>query len=41
LKNNGVENVEALFTKVFESIRKNCDKDSKKKERYKPKFLNE
>ncbi len=40
LKDNGVESVEALFTKVFESIRKNSEKKEAKKAKFSPKFLN-
>lgn len=41
MTDNGVTSVEDLMTKVFESVRKNPDKQTEKKERYKPEFLNE
>ncbi len=41
LKDNKVETVEALMTKVFEGIRKSSVKKTEKKAKYTPKFLNE
>ncbi len=41
LKKNGVESVEDLFEKIFEGIRKDCTRPNEKKQRYKPKFLND